>query len=224
MSEPMPPGFRFHEVHELLASYAASGFTFTDTPEIPGPALASYIRVTLRDLERAAEVVRQLDDLLTVGIFSGEVAGDVELFPQIMPPQGVSVEECLRIARDHIMRALSQPDQFPLVAPQNEWEWRQRFPALHELLGIYFDQDFSHNYSSHCEALREYLSDMTAADHYGTVREIPELLSIATSEEVLRAATETLGRDVAPPQGRTLRQWLLDMKATVEQHLRGQPT
>ena len=224
MTQSMPPGHRFSEVQDLLASYADSGFAFTDTPDTPGPGLSSYIRVVLLDRERGAEAVRQLDDLLSLGVFAEEIADDVELFPRVAPPPGMSVDECLRLARDHIANSLEHPDRYSLVPPRSGWEWEERFPALEQLLGIYFNQDFADFYSSHAEALNSYLSGMTMEDFRAVVREIPEVLSIVSSEEELWNAAQELGLEVYPPKGRTLSQWLLDVRAAVEQHLRGRPT
>ena len=45
MSHSLPPGQRFHELSDLLESYANVDFTFSDTAEVPGPALSAYLRI-----------------------------------------------------------------------------------------------------------------------------------------------------------------------------------
>lgn len=107
---------RFTELHDLLQAYEWSGNTFDDTMEAPGAALTSYLRVVAAKPQRAAAAVRELDDLLAVGLFSDEVADDVDLLPHIEPPSGVSVEDCLRVIRHHLSHFLAKP-LLPTVPP-----------------------------------------------------------------------------------------------------------
>ncbi|MCX5060178.1 contact-dependent growth inhibition system immunity protein [Streptomyces sp. NBC_00201] len=208
MSQPPPPGQRFDELGSLLQAYAQTGFTFADTAETPGPGLASYLRIAARDPERAATALRQIDDLLSVGLFSEETADEVENLPHIRPPMGASVEDCLRIVRGHLYQLLQDPSRVPYVNPQNSWEWNERFPALSQLLGAYFHRDFSYIYDSRDEALDEYVSEALPEDRAQAVQEMGELLAMASSDQELDTATEALGLDLLPPQGMSLRQWL----------------
>ena len=208
MSQALPPGERFCELGELLTAYTYTGFTFSDTAEDPGPALASYLRIAARNPARAATAVQQIDDLLSVGLFSEEIADEVDDLPHIRPPMGTSVEDCLRIVRDHLHRLLQEPSRLPQVNPQNSWEWNERFPELSQLLGAYFHQDFSHFYDSRDEALDEYVGAATPEDRAQAVQEFGELLTMVSSDQELETATTALGLDLLPPQGMTLRQWL----------------
>ncbi len=208
MSQEYPPGQRFYELADLLKAYAYTGFTFSDTAETPGPGLASYLRITARDPARAATALHQIEDLLSVGLFSEEIADDVEDLPQIRPPMGTSVEDCLRIVRDHLYRFLQDPSRVPQVNPQNSWEWNERFPALSQFLGAYFHQNFSEFYESRDEALHEYVSEALPEDRAQAVQELGELLTIVSSDEELHTAATALGLDLLPPEGMSLRQWL----------------
>ncbi|MGY0069247.1 contact-dependent growth inhibition system immunity protein [Streptomyces sp. QTS137] len=208
MSQELPPGHRFHELGNLLAAYTYTGFTFSDTTETPGPGLASYLRIAARGPERAAVAIRQIDDLLAVGLSSEEIADDVECLPHIRPPMGTSVEDCLRLARDHLHRFLQDPSQVPPANPQTPWEWNERFPGLSQLLGAYFHRDFSYIYGSRDEALDEYVSETEPEDRAQTVREIGELLAMVSSDQELHTAAAALGLDLLPPRGMSLRQWL----------------
>lgn len=208
MSQALPSGQRFHELSDLLEAYAYTGFTFSDTEETPGPGLASYLRIAARNPARAATAVQQIDDLLSIGLFSEEIADEVEDLPHIRPPVGASVEDCLRIVREHLYRLLQDPSRVPQVNPQNSWEWNERFPALSQLLGAYFHQDFSSVYESRDEALDEYVSEAVPEDRAQAAQEIGELLTMVSSEQELDTAATALGLDLLPPQGMSLRQWL----------------
>ncbi|MFI6561535.1 contact-dependent growth inhibition system immunity protein [Streptomyces sp. NPDC050534] len=208
MSEELPPGQRFYALDDLLGAYADTGFDFTDTAETPGPGLTSYLRIAARDPSRAATAVQQINDLLSVGLFSEEIADEVEYLPHIRPPLGISVEDCLRVTRDHLNRFLQDPTKVPPMNPQNNWEWNERFPELGRLLGGYFHQDFSDFYDSHDEALDEYISEVLPEDQAKTAQEISELLAMVTSDQELKTATSALGLDNRPPRGMSHRQWL----------------
>ncbi|WP_369271800.1 contact-dependent growth inhibition system immunity protein [Streptomyces sp. R11] len=208
MSQALPPEPRFYELSELLEAYANTGFTFSDTPETPGPGLASYLRIAARDPARASTAVHQIDDLLSVGLFSDEIADDVENLQHIRPPMGTSVEHCLRIARDHLNRFLEDPSRVPQMNPQNNWEWNERFPELSQLLGGRFHQDFSYFYDSRDAALDEYISEVEPETRTQAAQEINELLTMVSSDQELDTATTALGLDLLPPEGTSLRQWL----------------
>ncbi|MGW2829134.1 contact-dependent growth inhibition system immunity protein [Streptomyces sp. NPDC001286] len=208
MSQETPSEPRFYELSDLLAAYANTGFTFSDTAETPGPGLASYLRIAARNPARAETAVNQIDELLSVGLFSDEIADDVEDLPHIRPPMGTSVEDCLRVTRDHLCRFLQDPSRIPLMNPQNRWEWNERFPELGQLLGAYFHQNFSHFYRSRDEALDEYVSESLPEDLAQAAQELDELLAMVSSEQELHTAANALGLGLLPPEGMSLRQWL----------------
>ncbi|WP_369170222.1 contact-dependent growth inhibition system immunity protein [Streptomyces sp. R28] len=215
MSQAIPPWPRFYELSELLEAYANTGFTFTDTAEAPGPGLASYLRIATRDPARASTAVQQIDDLLSVGLFSEEIADDVEGLQQIRPPMGTSVEDCLRIARDHLNRFLEDPSRVPQMNPQNAWEWNERFPQLSQFLGAYLHRNYSEFYASPEAAIDDYVSEVEPEDRTQAAQEITELLTMVTSDEELHTATTALGLDLLPPDGMSLRQWLELMRQKV---------
>ncbi|MFI2241533.1 contact-dependent growth inhibition system immunity protein [Streptomyces chrestomyceticus] len=219
VKNPSPPGYRFSRIYELLDVYAAEGFVFTDTPEQPGPALESYLRILPSTPERGVEVVDQINDLINVGLFSSEIADDVDIMPQIRPTGGRSVEDCLRIARDHIIECLTNPNTANLPLPQNDWEWRKRFPGLAHLLGSYFHQDFSEEYGSHEEAVADYLEGTPAEAVRQTARELGHFLTVLESDVQLDSATSGLGLSVYPPKGKNLRQWLAEVRETLNRDL-----
>ncbi|MBT1094908.1 contact-dependent growth inhibition system immunity protein [Streptomyces sp. Tu102] len=208
MSQEFPTEPRFYELSDLLEAYAYTGFTFTDTAETPGPGLASYLRIAARDPARATTAVQQIDELLSVGLFSEEIADDVENIPHIRPPMGTSVEDCLRITREHLHRFLQDPSRVPQMNPQNAWEWNERLPALSQFLGAYLHQNYSEFYASPEAAIDEYVSEAEPDDRAQAAQEITELLTMVSSDQELDTATTALGLDLLPPQGTSLRQWL----------------
>ncbi|GHJ31539.1 hypothetical protein TPA0910_59720 [Streptomyces hygroscopicus subsp. sporocinereus] len=110
-------------------AYTQAGYVFTDTPSIPGPALRGYLRVISRFPERGVRALQEIDELLAVGLFSSEVADEVNLMPRVRPVEGKSVEECLSIARDHIRAALRNPQNHAGQVPQMGREWEDVFPS-----------------------------------------------------------------------------------------------
>ncbi|PJE98246.1 hypothetical protein CUT44_08230 [Streptomyces carminius] len=212
------PGFRFSEVQELLAAYTEFDYVFTDTPEEPGPALESYLRVALRSPERAGEALRQIEDLLTVGLFSPEIEDEVDLLPRVRPTDGRNVEESFRIIRGHLTAFLEGELRPPEMVPQRPWEWRERFPELAGLLGGYFHQDMFHEYPSHREAVDDYMANASVEERRRAVEELLELMRTAETDETLEEATEALGMHVYPPSGVELRQWLVDLVGVVKNY------
>lgn len=222
MSSFPGPGFRFHEVQDLLAAYAAHDYTFTDSPETPGPALSAYLRIVSKDPQRAATAVQQLDDLLRTGLRSPEIGDDVALLPKIEPVAGRSVEDCLRIVRDHLARQIGHPAPKAQRLPQSNWEYRERFPELNQFLGSYFHQDFFDEYTSHSEAVNDYVAGASETDRNQLMRDIAELRALAVTDKELKEATSILGMEVSPPAGVGIRQWLADVSGIVSRHTGGQ--
>ncbi|MEV5865245.1 contact-dependent growth inhibition system immunity protein [Streptomyces tendae] len=218
MSSFPGPGFRFYEVQDLLAAYAAHDYAFSDSPDAPGPALSGYLRIVSQDPRRAATAVQQLDDLLLVGLESSEIAGDVELCAKIESPAGRSVEDCLRIVRAHLVRQIENPVPAAQSLPTGSWEVRARFPELHQFLGSYFHQDFFDEYASHSEAVDDYLAGASRDDRNQLVGDISSLLTLAGTDEELKQAISLLGMEVAPPAGADLRRWLRDVHGTVSRY------
>ncbi|EHN79919.1 hypothetical protein SMCF_504 [Streptomyces coelicoflavus ZG0656] len=218
MSSFPGPGFRFYEVQDLLAAYAAHDYVFSDSPDAPGPALSGYLRIVSQDPRRAATAVQQLDDLLLVGLQSSEIAGDVELFPKIEPSAGRSVEDCLRIVRTHLVRQLENPVPAAQALPTGSWEVRARFPELHQFLGSYFHQDFFDEYASHSEAVDDYLAGASRDDRNQLVGDISSLLTLAGTDGELKQAVSLLGMEVSPPAGADLRRWLRDVHGIVSRY------
>ncbi|MEU2378713.1 contact-dependent growth inhibition system immunity protein [Streptomyces misionensis] len=209
-----PVDDRFQELRQLLQAYEQPGYTFDDTLEAPGTALSAYLRAAAFAPERAAAAVREIQDLLAVGLFNNEIAEDVELLPHIRPPRGVSVEDCLRVIQQHLERFLAAPPP-PLstIRPKISWEWRKRFPALSHFFGAYFYQDsLKVEYSSHAEAVDDYLSGEPQEDVEKTASEIGEFLTLNPSDEELDEAATTLGLYEPPPADVSLRQWLMDIR------------
>lgn len=208
MSQALPPGPRFHELSDLLEAYTDTGYTFSDTAETPGPGLASYLRIAARNPARATTAIAQIDDLLSVGLFSGEIADDVEDLPHIRPPMGTSVEDCLRIAREHLRRLLQDPSQISQTNPQTVWEWNERLPELSQFLGGYLHQNYSDFHATPDDAIDEYVAESAPEHRAQAAQEITELLTMVSSDQELDTATTALGLDLLPPQGTSLRRWL----------------
>ncbi|MET7484815.1 contact-dependent growth inhibition system immunity protein [Streptomyces sp. NPDC005538] len=214
------PHDRFTELHVLLQAYEwTGGHAFDDTMEAPGAGLTSYLRVIAPTPQRAAAAVREIDDLLTVGLFSDEIADDVDLLPHLEPPTGASVEDCLRVVRHHLCQFLAKPPTDGAVPrPQTRWEWRERFPGLSHLLGSYFHQDFSREYGSHAEAINDYLAQEAPEDHQAAAHDIESFLAMNPTPDELQQAARALDLRILPPAGISLRQWLLDIRGILTHH------
>ncbi|MFE4627870.1 contact-dependent growth inhibition system immunity protein [Streptomyces mirabilis] len=206
---------RFPELHELLDSYASAGWTFTDTSEAAGPALQAYVRQGIGTPGLLDVVIDEIDDLLQVGLFSDEIADDVDVLPQIEPPAGVTVEQCLTVIRTHLVRINKGGAYKQSALPQTDWEWRKQFPELGHLLAGYFHQDYSRFYASHREALDDYFTGNPREMFAATAREIDSFLSLIESDSELDRATQILGLMVYPPEGVSLRQWLTDIQGII---------
>ncbi|MGW5481650.1 contact-dependent growth inhibition system immunity protein [Streptomyces sp. NPDC004008] len=222
---PYPEGFldrdeRFPALHELLDSYADAGYCFTDTPEEPGAALQAYVRQAMRTSGTLDAVIAEIDDLLQVGLFSDEVADDVDLLPHINPRAGHTVEQCLATIRSHLDRIRCGGAYEKSAVPQTDWEWTKRFPEIWTLLGAHFNQEFSRFYASHQEALDDHLSLNDEESLNELVKELEYFLSVIKTDAELERAADTLGLQVYPPAGVPLRQWLTDMQGTIKDHLR----
>jgi hypothetical protein len=210
---------RFPELHELLNSYAFAGNTFTDTVEEPGPALQAYVRQAVRKPGLLDQVIAEIDDLLQVGLFSDEIADDVDILPHVDPPAGCTVEQCLTLIRSHLERIRNGGAYQHSGLPQTDWEWWKQFPELRHLLAAYFHQDFSRFYASHREALDDYFSGNPTDDLAEAAREITSFLYLVESDSELDEAAQVLGLMVYPPEGVSLRQWLTDVQSIITHRL-----
>lgn len=195
----------------MLDAYANVDYKFTDTAELPGTALASYLRTVVEQPTRGELAVQQIDDLIATGIGAEEIADDVDILSHIEPPPGSSVEDCLAVTRAHITRALSEPASVPMRIPETSWEWAARFPEVHHVLGAHFHQDFSSLYASYREALDDYIQGTPRADRALMVEQMRRILREVESESDLQRAADGLGVDIRPPQGTSLRQWFTDI-------------
>lgn len=211
---------RFPELHDLLDSYTFAGNVFDDTPEEPGPALQAYVRQAVGKPGLLVQVLAEIDDLLQVGLFSDEIADDVDILPHVEPPAGCTVEQCLVIIRTHLERVKNGAAYEHSTVPQTDWEWWKQFPELRHLLASYFHQDFSRFYASDREALDDYFEGNPSDDLAEAAREIDSLLSLIDSDSELDRAARILGLMVCPPDGHSLRQWLTDLNGTITDHLR----
>ncbi|MEV4334826.1 contact-dependent growth inhibition system immunity protein [Streptomyces sp. NPDC049597] len=210
---------RFKELRNLLRSYEETGYTFDDAPDRPGAALAAFLRQAGRHPGRAAELAAEIDDLLSKGLFSEEIAEDVDLLPHIKPPIGASVEECLLLIRQHLVDFLEVPGRpAPVTPPQTAWEWKGRFPELSHFLSAYFHQDFDAEYASHREAVDDYLDGVSEGDLRIVIKEIQDFLDMNTDDISLRDASRTLGLCISPPKGVSLRRWLNDVREIIAHH------
>ncbi|GGR88864.1 hypothetical protein Snoj_63930 [Streptomyces nojiriensis] len=212
---------RFRELRQLLRSYEVTGYVFDDTDDRSGAALSAYLRQAAIEPARAAEAAAEIDDLLETGLFNEEIADDVDLLPHIHPPHGKTVEGCLAVIGGHLRKFLAEPAAPSQMPPRTAWEWEERFPDLSQLLGSYFHQDFSMEYSSHREALDDYVSDASDSDLRQLAGEIQEFLILNESDKTLKESAMTLGLGILPPKGVRLRQWLADVREIVLHQARG---
>ncbi|MEV0093729.1 contact-dependent growth inhibition system immunity protein [Streptomyces sp. NPDC050738] len=215
MTRTMALNDRFKELRQLLASYEVTGNTFDDTPDRAGAALRAYQRSAGRDPARVQAVLNEIDDLLAVGLFSDQIADDVELLPHITPTKGLSVEESLRLIRQHLVRFTEAQDSGQSVRPETSWEWRETFPGLRHLFGAYFHQDFNLEYANHSEAIDDWLADSSAAEVQQLCTEIEEFVVVNKSATELKEAARALGLAVLPPDGASLRLWLTNIEDAV---------
>ncbi|MEU3908209.1 hypothetical protein AB0F20_31090 [Streptomyces goshikiensis] len=111
-----PSNDRFRELRELLSSYEETGYVFDDTEKRRGVALSAYLRQAARDPARAAEAAAEIDDLIETGLFSDEIADDVDLLPHINPPRGETVESCLAVIGRHLRQFLGACESLPVAS------------------------------------------------------------------------------------------------------------
>ncbi|MET8954373.1 contact-dependent growth inhibition system immunity protein [Streptomyces sp. NPDC004393] len=165
-------------------------------------------------------VIAEIDDLMQVGLFSEEIADDVDLLPHINPPAGHTVEQCLATIRSHLDRIRNGGAYEKSAVPQTDWEWTKQFPETWTLLGAHFNQEFSRFYTSHREALDDHLSLNDEESLNELVKELEYFLSVIQSDAELERAADILGLQVYPPKGVPLRQWLTEMQGSIKDHLR----
>ncbi|MEU9303083.1 contact-dependent growth inhibition system immunity protein [Streptomyces sp. NPDC048269] len=67
-------------------------------------------------------------------------------------------------------------------------------------------------YSSHREALDDYVSDASESDLRQLADEIREFLILNESDQMLKQSAATLGLGILPPKGVRLRPWLADVR------------
>ncbi|MEU6661772.1 contact-dependent growth inhibition system immunity protein [Streptomyces sp. NPDC046821] len=211
---------RFPEVHDLLHAYASAGYVFTDTPQAPGDALQSYIRQAVRTPGLLDTVIAEIDDLLTVGLFSDEIADEVDTLPHIRPSADRTVEQCLALARDHLDRIRRGGNYEHAENPRTDWEWAKQYPELQGLLGGYFHQDFSRFYASHREAMEDYLDANGPETIDEAAKEIGSFLTSVEDDSELGQAAQILGLQVYPPKNVSLRRWLQDIQGILLHHQR----
>jgi hypothetical protein len=110
-----------------------------------------------------------------------------------------------------VMRILSSPKRKVPQAQTEPVDWKARFPAVHRLLGVHLKQALPYKYSSHREAIDDYIVTAEKAEQRQLVDEMRTFLRLAETDGRLADAAEALGLAIEPPTGVTRRQWLRDI-------------
>lgn len=115
-----------------------------------------------------------------------------------------------------VMRILSSPQRTVPPAQAEPVDWKARFPAVHRLLGVHLSQAFPHRYSSHREAIDDYIATAEREERRRLVDEMRTLLRLAETDGRLAKAAEALGLTIKPPTGVAQRQWFRDIADIVD--------
>ena len=125
----------------------------------------------------------------------------------------------------HLVAFTEAGERAAVGTPETSWEWRERFPNLHNLLGGYYHQNVSDVYPG---LSRNNLDEVVLADYFAThwgyevaatVFEIDELLAMGSGAEFLKTATSELGLEIVPPGGLSYEEWLSTISRDLQRRL-----
>lgn len=95
-----------------------------------------------------------------------------------------------------------------------------RFPALHQFLSCYFNQDWDLKFASPQEVLENFFEDSSKGEMHAVLKDLERFLSLNLGSESLRKALMDLGFFYTPEtDGITSIQWLSNLLSIIKRHL-----
>ncbi|WP_137234574.1 contact-dependent growth inhibition system immunity protein [Streptomyces sp. BPSDS2] len=206
--KPLEFDRRYAELDQVMNAYA--GMVADDAPDRVSRALTAYLRHTWHTRPWALSIAEQ--QLRTYaqnppGRLRHRL-GEFYPVPDIGLPQDEIQRWLLQLA-DHIKQSVEEGSVPPPVAvPETHWEWRVRFPELHQFLGGWFSQDMPDEFEDHAAAVRDYAESVGPTVLARLVGEIGELLALDLVEADYAVAVAELGMEVEPPSPYPPSSWL----------------
>ena len=218
---------RLPELRLLLEAYSSVPHQeqFTDAPGSPSKAMRSYLRMATFYPGRAFRATAEILDTLKRGLDDALVMSEMESMVGIVAPDGRTREDCLMMMIPHLVAFTEVGEQAVVGTPETSWEWRERLPNLHNLLGGYYHQNVSDVYPG---LNRNNLDEVVLADYFAThwgyevaatLFEIDELLAMGSGEEFFKPATSELGLEIVPPGGLSHEEWLSTISRDLQHRL-----
>ncbi|MFE2974107.1 contact-dependent growth inhibition system immunity protein [Streptomyces sp. NPDC059258] len=206
--KPLDFDRRYGELDQVMDAYA--GLTADDAPDRISRALTAYLRHTWHTRPWALSIAEQ-----QLRAYAQNPPGRLrhrlgEFYP--VPDIGLpedGIQRWLLQLADHIKQSVEEGRVPPPVAvPETHWEWRARFPELHQFLGGWFSQDMPDEFEDHDAAVRDYADSAAPAVLARLVGEVHELLALGLEELDYAVAVAELGREVDAPAPFTSSGWL----------------
>lgn len=218
---------RLPELRLLLNAYSSvpREERFTDSPESPSKVMRSYLRMATFYPGRAFRATAEILEVLKHGLDDPDIMSDMATMPHILPPDGRTREDCLRMMIPHLVAFTESGEKVVVGVPETSWEWRERMPNLSGLLGGYFHQDVSYIHPSRSDGvddeaiLEDYFTHAWGYEVAAAVFEINELLAMSSDQDFLRTAMKNLGLEVVPPRGLSHGEWLTAIARDLQQRL-----
>ncbi|MFF0744290.1 contact-dependent growth inhibition system immunity protein [Streptomyces sp. NPDC004111] len=209
--KPLEFDRRYGELDQVIAAYV--GLSADDTPDRPSKALTAYLRHTWHTRPWALSVAEQ--QLRTYAQNPPgrlrQRLGEFYPVPDIGLPEG-EIQQWLLLVADHVKQSIEEGRVPPPVRlPVTPWEWRARFPELHQFLGGWFSQDMPDEFDDHDAAVRDYAASAAPTVVARVVGEVRELLVLGLEEVDYAVAVAELGMEVDPPAPYAPSGWLAVM-------------
>ncbi|WP_431982410.1 contact-dependent growth inhibition system immunity protein [Streptomyces qinglanensis] len=198
---------KYGELDQVLSAFL--GQPADDTPEQPSAALQAYLRHTWHARPWAIGIAEhQLRD------YAHNPPGRLKLkLGEYYPLPDVSIGEesvldWLLVLADHLRASVDSGEVPAPGPPRTHWEWRARFPELAQLLGGWFSQDMSDEFTGHEAALADYLDTTDQHLIARAAGEVAELLALDLEESDYAVGLAELGLEMEPPAPYSPSGWL----------------
>ena len=213
------------ELRLLLDAYCSVPHheRFTDTADSPSKAMRSYLRMATFYPGRAFRATAEILYIMKSGLDDPEIVSEMSSMMPLVAPEGRTREDCLMMMIPHLVAFTEAGEQAVVGVPETLWEWRERLPNLHSLLGSYFHQDAGFDQPDgplDDEAiLLDYFTTNPHEEAAAAVFEIGELFDMGTGEDFLHEASSNLGVGVVPPHDLSYKGWLSAIARDLRQRL-----
>ncbi|MET8055762.1 contact-dependent growth inhibition system immunity protein [Streptomyces microflavus] len=206
--KPLEFDRRYGELDQVMNAYA--GLAADDTTDRISRALTAYLRHTWHTRPWALAIAEQ-----QLRTYAENPPGRLrhrlgEFYP--VPDIGLpasDIQQWLTLLADHIRQSVEEGRvPLPVTQPETSWEWRARFPELHQFLGGWFSQDMPDEFEDHDAAVRDYADSADPTVVARLVGEVRELLALGLEEVDYAVAVAELGMEVDAPAPYTPSGWL----------------